>query len=268
MGALAFAAGTGAVHAGTNANLSNEDCAKCHPNQVNDLAAAGGSHKAVSCSGCHIGHPPEVKKPITPCSKCHSNSRKNHYDAEMRACLNCHTNPHKPMNNISLKGADRDACLICHGPEVWFFREFESKHSAVECSRCHDVHRKIPHCARCHKPHPDIADDCHKCHKGHRPKIEAYSASTPSVDCGVCHKSQSSLLGASAAKHKNLACIGCHKLKHKFKPDCEDCHGTPHPKGFRIKFPECGMCHGSAHDLNNWPAEPETAAGKTPGKQK
>jgi hypothetical protein len=237
-----------------NAVLLNTDCVKCHPRQVNDIAAAGGAHMSVSCAGCHEGHPPSVAKPIPLCGQCHLKSKNDHFDGEMPSCLKCHTNPHRPLN-ISLKGAGKDACRMCHGPESWMLSEYKSKHSALDCSRCHDVHRKIPQCTQCHRPHWDgmTSVDCKKCHKAHMPRVTAFSSDMHSKDCGLCHKRPANLLSATTSKHGNLACVGCHKLMHKFKPACSDCHGTPHPKGILVKFPECDMCHKNAHDLNNWP---------------
>ncbi len=266
-GISAFPVYSSTALAQTKAVLSDKDCVKCHADQVNDMAAAGGAHRGVSCPRCHAGHPPEVAKPIAPCGTCHLKSKNEHFEMEMPACLKCHTNPHRPLN-ISLKGAGKDACLTCHGPESLLFREFESKHTFVDCSRCHDVHRKIPQCTQCHKPHPGIEDECRRCHSGHMPKIKAYSDDMSSINCGSCHKIQASLLSATASKHKSLTCIGCHKLRHRFKPACQDCHGTPHPEGILVKFPECGMCHSSAHDLNNWPeTATEEAAGEPRKKQ-
>jgi hypothetical protein len=253
----------------TEAVLSNNDCVKCHAGQVNDITTAGAAHKSVTCSGCHEGHPPSVAKPIPLCSKCHLESKNNHFAMEMPDCLKCHTNPHRPLN-ISLKGAGKDACLICHGPEIWMLKEYKSKHTALACSQCHDIHRKIPQCTQCHKPHwaEMVAADCKKCHKAHMPQVTAFSADMPSKDCSLCHKLPAGLLSATTSKHKNLACEGCHKLKHRFKPACPDCHGTPHPKGILVKFPECDMCHKNAHDLNNWPrAATKEAAGEARMKQ-
>ncbi|MGE5174354.1 MAG: cytochrome C [Betaproteobacteria bacterium] len=269
VGISAFLVYSKTALAQTKAVLSDTDCVKCHAGQVNDLAAAGGAHRGVSCSGGHAGHPPEVAKPIPRCDMCHLRSKKDHFNMEMPACLNCHTNPHRPLD-ISLKGADKDACLICHGPESWLLREYESKHTALNCSKCHDVHRKIPQCVQCHIPHSSemVAGDCKRCHRAHMPKVEAFSAGMRSKDCGLCHKMQAALLGATTSKHKSLACIGCHKLKHRFKPACQDCHGTPHPNDILAKFQECGMCHNGAHNLNNWPETAiKGATGDAPKKQ-
>jgi len=84
------------------------------------------------------------------------------------------------------------------------------------------------------------------------PKQVTYTAEIPSKDCGACHQQALDLLTASTAKHSSLACAFCHQEKHKMVPQCQDCHGTPHPAGMMVKFPKCGECHKIAHDLNNW----------------
>ena len=67
-------------------SLSNEDCVKCHTAPPADLAAAGKKHKEVGCTGCHVGHPPTVKKPIPQCNDCHGGMP--HFD--LKGCLGCH----------------------------------------------------------------------------------------------------------------------------------------------------------------------------------
>jgi hypothetical protein len=134
----------------TRPPYKKEECVQCHPGPVGNIAAAGGKHRSVPCIGCHVGHPPDVKKPIALCSKCHFSSRKAHFG--ITGCLNCHTNPHTPLQ-ISFKG--KNACLNCHAHQVEQLSANKSKHTALDCSMCHDVHRKIPDCSRCHVPHSD-----------------------------------------------------------------------------------------------------------------
>ncbi len=248
------------VHQGraqTNPALTNEDCVKCHAAPSANLAASGGKHRDVGCEGCHVGHPPAVKKPIPQCSDCHTG--KAHY--ELKGCLTCHTNPHTPMN-ISFSGNITDACLTCHTPQIEQLRNNKSKHTSLDCSTCHDVHRKIPQCTQCHEPHSAemTADDCKKCHKPHMPTVVTYAADIPSRDCGACHGQVVILLSASKAKHRTLACAFCHQQKHKMVPNCQDCHGSPHPAGMMARFPKCGTCHNIAHDLNHWPETNKTTA--------
>jgi hypothetical protein len=249
LGSLLFLMNSGAESAQSMPVLTNEDCVKCHAAPPADLAASGGKHKDVGCMVCHVGHPPTVKKPIPQCGDCHMG--KSHY--ELKGCLGCHKNPHTPLN-ISFARNVTDACLTCHTQQIDQLRNNKSKHTALDCSACHDVHRKVPQCTQCHKPHAAemVAADCRKCHKPHMPTVVTYAAEVPSKDCGACHSSVFSLLAAGKAKHAALACAFCHQQKHKMVPKCQDCHGTPHPAGMMARFPKCGECHNIAHDLNNW----------------
>jgi len=135
------------------------------------------------------------------------------------------------------------------------FRKYESKHSALDCSSCHDVHRTFPSCTQCHEAHKGkIAGGCDLCHKAHMPKLAALPDPAPSKDCGMCHKIVADLLSATTAKHRSLPCARCHQQKHGMIPSCEGCHGARHPRDMMARFPQCGECHNSAHDIN-WTAE-------------
>ncbi len=247
--------------------LTDEDCAKCHDAPTADLASEGGKHKAVGCTGCHVGHPPTVKKPIPQCSSCHAG--KAHF--ELTGCLGCHKNPHRPLN-ITFAGNVTDACVTCHTPQIGQLRDNKSKHTALACSFCHNVHGKVPQCTQCHKPHAAemAVSECTKCHKAHMPKVVTYSDDVPSKDCAACHSKAFDLLVSSKAKHKTFACAFCHQQKHKMVPRCQDCHGSPHPEGIMRKFQKCGECHKIAHDLNNWSVtqEPQEAPKKPLKKKK
>jgi len=254
----------GAALAQTDPAQTGDFCAMCHIAPPADLAASGGKHKDVGCEGCHVGHPPKVKKPIPQCSDCHMG--KAHY--ELKGCLACHKNPHTPLN-ISYGGNVTEACLTCHTQQIEQLRKNKSKHTALDCSFCHDVHRKVPECTQCHESHSAemTASDCKKCHKPHMPAVVTYAADIPSKDCGACHSQIMSLLAASKAKHGTLACAFCHQEKHKTVPACQDCHGSPHAATIMARFPKCSKCHNIAHDLNHWPeTKTTTAPNAAPGK--
>lgn len=255
--------------------LSNTDCVKCHEQPPKDIAAAGGKHKTeVTCQDCHVGHPPKVKKPIPQCSQCHDG--KPHY--KLQGCLGCHSNPHTPKN-IKFGNNVTDPCLTCHSGQIEQLRTFKSKHTALNCSFCHNVHGRIPACTQCHKPHSNdmAAKDCSVCHQAHKPADVTYKSDTQSKMCAACHGKAFSLLTASTAKHSKLACVYCHQNKHKMVPQCTQCHVKPHPAAIMAKFPKCGECHSIAHDLNRWgdaaaapaPAKPAAAPAKAaPAKAK
>jgi predicted CXXCH cytochrome family protein len=238
------------------ATLTNADCAKCHDAAPKAIAQAGGKHKTeVTCQDCHVGHPPKVKKPIPQCSQCHEG--KPHY--KLQGCLGCHSNPHTPKN-IKFGNNVTDPCLTCHTNQIEQLRQFKSKHTALNCSFCHNVHGRIPDCTQCHKSHSaDIVQkDCKVCHQAHKPTDVTYKSDTPSKMCAACHKKAFTLLASSPAKHSKLACVYCHQNKHKTVPQCTQCHVKPHPAAIMAKFPKCGECHSIAHDLNRW-SEPAAA---------
>lgn len=246
--------------------LSNTDCVKCHAKPATDIEAKGMAHKtSVGCQDCHVGHPPAVaKKDIIPkCSMCHTD--KPHF--KLAGCLSCHRNPHTPK--VITFGKDvTDPCLTCHTQQIAKLKANPSKHTKLNCSFCHDIHGKIPQCVQCHKPHSaDMgAGDCKKCHQAHMPTVVAYGNDTPNKFCAACHNKANSLMVASKAKHGKFLCVSCHQNKHKTVPNCQECHGSPHPAGIMNKFPACGMCHKIAHDLNNWPVAEKQEAPAKPAK--
>ncbi len=248
--------------------LTNADCVKCHAGPPADIAANGGKHATITCQDCHVGHPPAVprEKVIPSCSECHGG--KPHY--ELKGCLSCHRNPHTPLV-ITVGSNVTDPCLTCHSQEIKQLTEHKSKHTSLYCSTCHPVHGKVPQCLQCHKPHSSdmVQADCNKCHKAHMPTVVAYG-DVPSKDCGACHKRAFELLTGSKAKHRTFNCSFCHQAKHKMIPECEGCHGTPHPAGIMAKFTKCGDCHHTAHDLNNWTSvmQKETPQTETPKKER
>jgi len=232
-----------------------QSCKECHAAAADEIKTAGGKHRAVPCSGCHLGHPPTARKALQSCNRCHLIKKKAHY--ELGNCRSCHKNPHTPLN-ISFTDI-KGKCVSCHANQVAMLRENKSKHSAIECSTCHDIHRKVPECTRCHKPHAAdmVVAECRECHKAHMPMPVTYAANIPSKDCGGCHRRDLDVLSASETKHKPLTCAFCHQEKHRMVPKCQGCHGSPHPEGMMARFPKCGSCHNIAHDLNNWPVTPQ-----------
>ncbi len=229
--------------------LLDTDCVKCHSGPPADIAAAGGAHKFVPCQGCHEGHRPKSKNNIPSCDECHA--EEPHF--ELKGCLDCHQNPHRPKDIILPKNLT-DPCLTCHTDQQEQLQANKSKHSAQYCTTCHDVHGKKPQCTDCHSPHSEDmnAGDCRLCHKAHKPRVVTYPDSIPNKMCAACHESAYDLLTASKTKHQTKRCAFCHKSVHKTVPECSSCHGIPHPESILAKFPKCGTCHATAHDLNNW----------------
>ena len=228
--------------------LSDSDCIKCHAEAPRDVEERGGAHKtAVTCVECHEGHPPVNMEIIPQCSNCHSGE--SHFDLE--GCLGCHSNPHAPLD-LKLTKNMTDPCLTCHSEQKPQLDQFQSFHSTMDCTACHNKHALIPECMSCHEGHSAemVQADCNKCHQAHQPLMVAYAEDLDSRQCASCHDDAFDLLMASSTKHRDVSCVTCHQETHKMVPQCQDCHGVPHPDGIIAKFPKCGDCHSIAHDLN------------------
>jgi len=231
------------------AELSNQDCIKCHPKIVEQVKDKGGKHKTeVGCLDCHQAHPPMQPKEeaIPKCSMCHSG--KSHY--ELANCLGCHQNPHQPLE-IVFKGKLVAECLTCHTSEEKQLKAHPSAHTDLGCNDCHSKHRLIPACSKCHEPHSSEMKNeaCLTCHPPHQPLVITYKDDTPNAWCAPCHGEFVEVLEKNKTKHHALACAYCHRNKHGVRPECETCHGTPHPSQMLANFPKCVMCHKDAHDL-------------------
>lgn len=240
--------GVNSVSSEVKYRYTREECVTCHTAQANDIATDGRRHRNVPCVGCHEGHPPEVKRPIASCNKCHLKKKRAHFT--IGGCLGCHTNPHTPLK-IPLRS--KEDCVLCHAAKVEQMQQSKIKHSLFDCTMCHDVHRKIPECTQCHRPH--LKNDqvkCRQCHMAHMPRYVPYPDDIPSKYCSSCHQKPADFLDVNTTKHGLLSCTNCHYEKHKAIPVCQGCHGSPHPAGIMRKFPKCVNCHNSPHALNDW----------------
>ncbi len=226
----------------------NSFCRHCHVKEADDIAEAGMAHHTeITCSDCHVGHKPKSLENISRCSLCHSETA--HYD--QLQCLNCHRNPHRPLE-IKLPKKAHTECLTCHEIQGEELTEFPSYHSTLVCTDCHHEHGELPECLSCHTTHDDsmAEESCQRCHDPHKPLDLAYSDDVPTSLCSPCHEEAAALLDQTQRKHGELNCAECHMNQHGRIPACEDCHGTPHAIAIHRKFSTCNECHGAAHDLD------------------
>lgn len=232
--------------------LTAQQCAQCHPSIFQNLKNEGKKHR-FDCQKCHTAfHVFNPKKAnydaIMPkCDTCHDQP----HGPKVTDCSTCHTNPHTPRK-VTMSDTLAKDCSLCHpGPQEQLDK-FKSKHSKVACNRCHTAHGLKPSCSNCHKPHSPGQEfsTCTKCHPVHRPLQVTYADDTPAATCGACHTTVYAKLKNSPSKHSKVNCAMCHKAKHKYVPQCSDCHGaTPHYPGIHIRFPKCLTCHLDVHDL-------------------
>ncbi len=248
------------------AALSNADCIKCHPGVVNDIETAGQAHKTeIGCMDCHNGHPPMNYEIIPQCSDCHSGEP--HF--ELPKCLQCHSNPHRPLE-LKLAKDITGPCLTCHAEQGEQLKSQKSFHQKLACTACHNRHGQVPECLQCHKPHSETMTngDCGKCHgNAHTPLTLAYKEDLDSRLCASCHGDIYASIKANPSKHSGVECAKCHKNQHGMVPRCQDCHGEPHPQGILQKFGSCLDCHYNPHDLDNWASGSDAKGGKKKAKK-
>jgi len=224
-------------------------CKQCHIKEIEDIETEGMAHKTdINCTDCHAGHKPKSFENIPRCNQCHSGTA--HYD--QLQCLNCHRNPHRPLE-IKLPKKAHAECLTCHESQGVELKQFPSYHSTLVCTDCHFKHGFLPECLSCHKSHAESMDEetCQACHAPHRPLNITYSsADVPTSFCSPCHPEAAIFMEKTQRKHKQLSCAECHINQHKSVPACEECHGKPHADALHKKFPGCRDCHNTAHNLD------------------
>jgi predicted CXXCH cytochrome family protein len=150
----------------TQPSKKDEGCVRCHDGPAKDMFAKGGKHKELGCKRCHVGHPPAVKKPITPCVKCHQ----PHTSAMTAAsCGSCHKAHTASVVNYVFNVSPQD-CAACHKKASDDLYASKSKHAKLGCALCHPgKHKTVSSCLDCHgAPHPshvmknkEVCGNCH-----------------------------------------------------------------------------------------------------------
>lgn len=231
--------------------LTATQCAQCHGSVYGSLKDGGGRHR-FACQKCHnVFHAYNPGKgnwnAIMPkCASCHNKP----HGPKIVDCASCHSNPHAPTK-ITATDQLKIACFDCHASAHDQTVKFPSKHSKVACTMCHTSHGYIPSCFMCHKPHTkgQPLSTCKECHPVHRPLQITYGKDVPSATCGACHTKIFNAWEKGKSKHKTVACVTCHKDRHRYIPQCTNCHGKPHQQVIHDKFPRCLTCHIDVHDL-------------------
>ena len=240
--------------------LTTAECGQCHFSIFETIKAQGARHQ-IDCVRCHTEY--HVYNPrkqnydqIMPrCSSCHLSASGGPFHGKHKSltpCLNCHADPHKPLQ-IPASEVEM-ACALCHSKEGNEIKNYPSRHTTeVTCGDCHaEKHGYIPECSACHESHSPKVElaikDCMACHPVHKPTRISYGEETVSTICAGCHDVAYDLLQKKETKHTTVKCAECHPV-HKEIPACGTCHGQPHPKRMMKDVTKCGDCHGIAHDL-------------------
>jgi hypothetical protein len=148
------------------AHAAYQDCVKCHAGSAMAMRSKGGQHNRVGCGDCHVGHPPEVKKPYKPCTECH---KPHSQDMGEKACNLCHK-AHIATEVTYAYDVPSRYCNACHQQAADVLASSQSKHSDIACALCHrDRHKSSSTCQYCHGgTHPQHVmkniDICGACH--------------------------------------------------------------------------------------------------------
>jgi len=214
------------------------DCARCHSadgwrqtsfDHGRDTSfPLRGSHRALSCAGCHAADAPTLELPSD--------------------CVSCHR-----ADDVH-RGRNGEDCSRCHGEEDWATSRFDhdtatefplrGAHRQARCNQCHtdtllDSDR-LRSCADCH-----LSDDVHDGQQGRA--------------CGECHGEEDWGRGVFFEHDlTRMPLLGLHAVVA-----CEQCHATPR---FRDAKVDCSGCHaadsvhrgslgtdcGRCHNPNGW----------------
>ncbi len=232
--------------------LTDQDCLKCHLEEVKAIVGQESAHKNdIGCLDCHESHPPEGEAVIPECSSCHDSGDNPHF--ELENCRRCHL-PHAPIitDFSTLDGNGKPACITCHEDIDNQLTALPSAHGEQDCTECHNGHGleegQYQTCLDCHEKHaPEMElKDCLGCHQPHQPTGYNWNTAVDSKLCAACHEETVQNFTENGAGHlENLACTECH-TKHPPReegviPSCTDCHDPGDNEHFAVG--ECLQCH-------------------------
>jgi len=221
------------------------DCARCHG--VSRWERGRFEHDSFLLTGQHTR---------ATCNQCHDNQV---FAGTPRNCDGCHLPDYEraksPDHVASSFSTD---CMACHSTQSWRTANFNhsifpltGKHSALDCSACHQdgVFAGTPKdCNSCHSKDFDdtrnpshaslgFSRNCESCHGTDRWKGAVFNHPFP----------------ITSGPHKKLNCIDCHKDPQDSRAfSCIDCHKHRKSKmddvhkeerGYMYASPDCLRCH-------------------------
>jgi len=272
------------VHAGVPTGLHGKHdelgCVACHANADDPHEETFGSR----CEGCHGQQGPfasaagfdHSRFPLVDshsdfgCATCHTDAHPIASDGvlrDVRACADCHDDPHRTGPLVLNSSAD---CARCHDATSFTDAGFDAAgHAAVDVPM-RGRHADAP-CAGCHAP-TCVTDDLRQCVACHD-DVHAAAALPPplanadragplwkaSPECADCHDEAgfrpALIRGAEhgrfgpalAGAHLEIACIACHSSSEApaATDACAACHDSPHRAEFLVGA-TCVRCHVAA----------------------
>lgn len=150
----------------------------------------------------------------------------------------------------------QDDCVKCHGVIVKQLQDGGNRHKTeVPCMECHsgthppgtEKGALIPKCSQCHTDTDHFnLQGCATCHQNpHQPLNIVLEGEGHKKACSTCHPDQVNEIDSYQTAHTGFSCSFCHD-KHRYKPDCLDCHEA-HREG--QVFENCLECHQAHQPL-------------------
>jgi len=142
-------------------------------------------------------------------------------------------------------------CGRCHTHFYDLIRADGGKHR-IDCKRCHvefHLYRPgrvayedlLPKCETCHDlVHGEDLAQCSGCHSEAHAPLSIPAASPLEQGCGACHREVDREMKTYITHHTEFYCSACHHTRHRYVPECMECH-QPHSK--EMTHADCLTCH-------------------------
>ncbi|MBK8101683.1 MAG: hypothetical protein IPK26_31765 [Planctomycetes bacterium] len=250
------------------------DCAHCHGQEQPFANAPGFRHDRFPLRQAHANRRCDQCHPATGD---HAIAALQQHQGPVRACVDCHADPHEPRiatanGRLPIRAAAD--CARCHTTESFpahtitsanhhhFGPGLTGPHAAVDCLDCHGTGTQ-PNRWTGDAP---VSTDCGRCHASpHRATLMAGPADAA---CGECHSdthqrfADATVAATAHARigfaltppHDRAACATCHPREKRLwnarypgrtAAACSGCHADPHGAQFATTpaFAECTACH-------------------------
>jgi len=144
-----------------------------------------------------------------------------------------------------------EECGRCHTHFYYLIKTDGGKHR-INCRRCHvqfHLYRPgkvryediLPKCETCHDlVHGEALAQCSGCHSEAHAPMSIPAAGALEQGCAVCHPELDREMKTYITHHTEFYCSACHHTKHRYIPECMECH-QPHSK--EMTHADCLTCH-------------------------
>ncbi len=152
-----------------------QGCYVCHEAIDKEIKTYVTRHTELYCTACHHtkhGHIPkclECHQPHTGIFPARTKAQEPATPRLLSRCVTCHP-PHSALKADLPDSTPNQVCALCHREAYEELVKSGTKHSRLQCTRCHPgKHRTIKRCHECHgEPHPAEmlrrAGSCGSCH--------------------------------------------------------------------------------------------------------